>query len=113
MASFLYCIAARLALVTVAWSKRAPAWFYDLAFVVGLGFLMVWRKRMVAFESTAAGNRVWWDDLRPFHAAMWLSFSVYREWDKAWSILAADLTVGTLAWALRTSHGSPSSSRRA
>lgn len=102
---FLYCVAVRLALVAAAaWlSKRTPPIVSALAFMVGLGFLMVWRKRMVAFESTASGNRVWWDALRPLHAALWLSYSVYsaRGSEKAWSILAVDLAVGTLAWSAR------------
>ena len=103
MEPFYYCIAARFALVVLAYRLEKSAHreaAAAAAAAVGVGFLAVWGRRMSAFESTARGGRVWWNDLRPLHAALWLLYAALaaRSVEHAWAVLALDLAVGVAAW---------------
>ena len=109
---FYVCVAARLALVVLAYRleedgavssahrKQAAAAAAAAAAAIGVGFLAVWGRRMRAFESTARAGRVWWNDLRPLHAALWLLYAALaaRSVPRAWTVLLLDLVVGIAAW---------------
>ena len=64
---------------------------------------MIWLGdlRPVGLESSAPGGRVWWNDLRPVHAALWAAFA-WSAWhgaqETAWRALAADVALGLAAW---------------
>lgn len=118
----LACIAARLALVALATqinnrSRRRLAAAGSLA--VGVGFLLVWGRRLRAFESTGAGNGVWWDALRPVHAALWLTAAAMLYSDgvrrrEAWvTVLALDAALGITVFALYVQRCKGADGRRA
>ena len=105
METFYLCIAFRIALLVLAYRLKGASPAHReaaaaAAAAVGVGFLAVWGRRMRAFESTARGGRVWWDDLRPLHGALYLLFAVlaYRGVEHAWAVLALDVAIGIAAW---------------
>jgi hypothetical protein len=84
-------------------AKVAPAWLLPwlgyAALVPAAGFLWIWAtgSRKTGPESSSAGGRIWWNDLRPVHAAMYLAFAVAAiGWHSphAWKFLAADVVLG-------------------
>jgi hypothetical protein len=84
-------------------AKIAPAWLLPwlgyAALVPAAGFLWIWAtgSRMTGPESSSAGGRIWWNDLRPVHAAMYLAFAAAAiGWHSphAWKFLAADVVLG-------------------
>ena len=76
----------RLALVALA-----------LSIAVGLLTHFILGTRDFAFE---AGGRVWWNELRPYHAALLGLFVAFALAGRAnaWMFLAADATLGAAAW---------------
>lgn len=77
--------------------------------VVGLGMLahFVLGTRATAPE---AGGVVWWNVLRPVHAALWILYAVYAlkgEHSVAWPMLMADTALGLLSWYTYRVRGCP------
>ena len=99
------CFAVRLALVLAA-SQLSPRWRRPAAVVaaaVSASFFYQYQRRLVAFESTADGKRVWWDDVRPVHGLLWALYAALA-WHRkrgAWAVLAADLLFGRAVWLAR------------
>jgi ABC-type xylose transport system permease subunit len=98
------CLGARLGLVYLA-SSVSPQNLRIMgaaAACVSLGFAAIyangWRKTGVE----TGGAPIWWNWLRPFHAATYALFAYYA-WTgaqgAAWKVLLADVIVGLLAFA--------------
>ena len=71
-----------------------------LACLQVVGFLLIYinKWRRSSFE---ANGRIWWDDLRPIHAAMYMTFAAYALRNKqqyAWILLLLDAILGLGAW---------------
>lgn len=73
----LACLAVRFAFAWLAWlaTHRAPLAFAAATAVPAVGFsvLYVTRARETGIESSAPGGTIWWNDLRPLHAANWFA----------------------------------------
>lgn len=102
---FAYCMIARLSIAAAA--ARLEGWRPWLrtlaAALVAAGLLAAYDRRMVAFESTAPGGWVWWNDLRPLHALIWFVYaglSASRV-SLAWVALLVDAVVGGVAFLFR------------
>lgn len=104
-AFLLGCIPTRLAVVVAA--MRAPPALLKalaaLAAAVSLGFLAIflggWRKS----GRETGGAPIWWDLLRPVHAALW-GLAAVSAWqgrrDVAWRALLADACLGLVSFSV-------------
>ena len=100
---FVACIVARIGLVVAA--KLAPPewlpWAGGLALLPVLGFvalsLGVWQRNREVF-----GQRIWWNTMRPVHAAILLAFAVMAFLRSKWAFvpLAVDVLAGAVAFAV-------------
>jgi hypothetical protein len=96
------CMGARFALTYVAKTIRSdwlPYMGYA-AFIVATGFAVIyfmgWRKT----GAEVRGAPIWWNSLRPIHAALWLIFGLLaiQKNKYAWTLLLADTLIGLAAF---------------
>ena len=93
---------ARFGLVYLAYAlpTRYLPWMGIAAAVIASGFFLIyvngWRK--TGMET--GGQRIWWNDLRPVHAALWFAFAVLAlaRQRKAWVVLLLDTLLGLAAF---------------
>lgn len=98
------CMGSRFGLTYLAAAAPARAlwWMGAGALVVAAGFtaihVMGWRRTGLE----VGGGRIWWDALRPVHAALWALFGVMAmaSVPQAWSVLLADTLLGLTAFVL-------------
>ena len=83
--------------VPLVWLKRMT---YP-ALLVSLGFIIIYMGNLRPTGLETGGNLIWWDALRPFHAAMYLLFALYA-WkghrDIAWKMLFLDACIGLISF---------------
>lgn len=99
------CMGSRLALAYAAYRCRASRVVMGAlaaaAAVVALGLLTIYALRLRPTGPETFGACIWWDALRPVHAALLLLFAVLalRAPARAWAALAADAGLGLAAFA--------------
>jgi len=96
------CMSARFGLTYLAW--RLPTEYlpfmgvFALLLAIGFGtiYVMGWRKT----GAEVLGDRIWWNDLRPVHAALWFTFAIlaFARNRRAWIVLLADTLIGLFAF---------------
>lgn len=98
------CIPVRIALVLVAAFATSPEILKGLAVVTGaiaLGFAIIYVFGLRATGVETGGKPIWWNDLRPVHAALY-AIAAIAAWngrgDIAWKVLAADVVLGLWAY---------------
>lgn len=86
-------------------AKVAPAWLLPwlgyAALIPAAGFLWIWATGSRQSGPEVFGGRIWWNALRPLHAAMYIAFAVATiGWQSphAWKFLAADVVLGFSAF---------------
>ena len=100
-ALFMVCIAVRLALAYLAYAYPEIASRYALlALIPVIGWLWI---LLVTGRDTGIevfGDKIWWNHLRPVHAALWATFAYmsYNGMSLAWVPLVADPGVGLGGW---------------
>ena len=100
------CVGARAALAWAAYRCRRRAavmrWMAAAAFAVAAGFLLIFALGLRRTGPEVCGGRIWWDGLRPVHAALYVAFANLVVWgaaERAWVALAADAALGLAAFA--------------
>jgi len=92
------CIPSRIALSLGA--REYPKELIPFALVFGLGSLYYYLSGTRTTGAETFGKPIWWNDMRPIHAFMWIAFAVMafqgKKW--AWKILAADVLLGLAAF---------------
>ena len=111
-AFLLGCIGSRLALVYLAGSSLVLGAPHGLrvmavlAALVSLGFLTIYLFGLRKTGLETGGRPIWWDGLRPFHAATYAAFAVLA-WNghvhPAQAVLLLDVAVGLAAFLGRRS----------
>jgi hypothetical protein len=97
MMFLLGCIPVRILLAYIA--RTQITWLPIMAiptFLISTGFLTIWFFGLRETGAEVFGGEIWWNDLRPVHAMLYMLFSVfaiYRSTD-AWKFLAADVVLG-------------------
>lgn len=99
------CIPARVALVlVVAAFAKSPEVLKGLAVITGviaIGFATIYAFGLRTTGIETGGKPIWWNDLRPVHAALYAVAAV-AAWngrgDIAWKVLAADVVLGLWAY---------------
>jgi hypothetical protein len=106
--TFLFgCILMRLTLTLIAYKiniNYLPYMGY-LALVMGLSFMYLFvfgNKRADAQLEWLGDKYIWWNNLRPLHGLMYLTFAylAIKRRSYAWMILLVDTFIGLGAWLL-------------
>lgn len=82
-------------------SPAVQQWLAYAALVPAAGFLWIWATGARQTGPEVFGARIWWNALRPVHAALYLSFAAAVlgwQWPHAWVFLAADVVLGLAAF---------------
>lgn len=98
------CIPARIALVLIAAFATSREVLRGLAVVTGaiaLGFAIIYVFGLRKTGVETGGGPIWWNDLRPVHAALY-AIAAVAAWngrgDIAWKALATDAALGLWAY---------------
>jgi hypothetical protein len=67
-----------------------------LALLPAVGFAVIWLTGARKTGAEVFGARIWWNDLRPVHSALYFLFAVWaiKGWARAWLFLLADVAIG-------------------
>jgi hypothetical protein len=98
------CIPARMGVVYLArtaTTQTLPLMGF-LALFPAVGFLYFFLTGTRTTGPEVLGDRIWWNALRPLHAAFWAAFAVLAlfGYNKAWILLLIDVLVGISAFTL-------------
>jgi hypothetical protein len=96
------CIVVRVSLVLLA-KNVSPQYLRVLGFlslIPVIGFLTIYLGDLRKTGREVMGNEIWWNELRPVHAVMYLLFAIYaiKKKDFAWIILLLDVCIGVIAF---------------
>ena len=96
------CIVVRVSLVLLA-KNVSPTYLRLLGFlslIPAIGFLIIYFGDLRKTGREVMGNDIWWNELRPVHAVMYLLFAIYaiKKKDFAWIILLLDVCIGIVAF---------------
>lgn len=95
------CIGARTLFALLA--KNFPNYlpFMGLiALLIAVGFIYRYLSGTRKTGPETFGEKIWWNDLRPLHAALYLTFALlaFRKSPYAWILLAIDVVIGLTAF---------------
>ena len=78
-----------------------------LAAAVSLGFAIIYINKLRSTGAEVFGDRIWWNDLRPIHAALYALFAVsaLARHPSSWLVLVADVVLGMAAWTSKHALG--------
>jgi len=98
------CIPARIFLVYIAYllceKKGLKNLFSLFTLMIGLSFIIIylngWRKTGLETE----GRLIWWNDIRPLHGVIFITFSLlnFLNFKYSWIFLALDVIIGLIAF---------------
>jgi hypothetical protein len=99
------CIGTRTAFAALA-AYISPSYLPYLGYLAllpALGFLYIFISGARATGAEVFGERIWWNSLRPVHAAMYLGFAynAIMKNSHAWMWLAADVVLGLVAFLIK------------
>lgn len=102
------CVGSRLALVYLAGSTWLPPTGLKvmavLAALVSLGFMTIFLFGLRKTGIETGGQPIWWNGLRPFHAATYATFAILA-WNghvrHAQAVLLLDVAVGLAAFLMQ------------
>ena len=99
---FSICIFVRICLVLLA--KFLPEKHLKtmgfLTLIPGLGFAIIYLFKLRKTGAEVFGNKIWWNNLRPIHATLYLLFSylAINKNKNSWYVLLLDVTIGAIAF---------------
>ena len=69
-------------------------------FIIFIGFMLAQRYRTTAMESSGEGGHIWWHNIRPVHAMLylWAATSALCKPKDAWIPLLIDVIFGLLMY---------------
>jgi hypothetical protein len=96
------CLVVRVLLVLLA-KNVSPTYLRLLGFlslIPAIGFLIIYFGDLRKTGREVMGNDIWWNELRPVHAGMYLLFAIYAitKKDYAWKVLLLDVCIGLIAF---------------
>ena len=115
-AASVVCLVVRTGLALLAkWAPRHwLPWMGAIALLPSAGFFLIYAMGWRRTGAEVGGGRIWWNDLRPVHGALYLAFAVLalRRSGLAYVPLAIDVLLGLSAYLVvrsracsRPSHG--------
>jgi hypothetical protein len=96
------CIGVRSLFVYIAYAASPTILPYlgALALLPAIGFTIIYAYGLRKTGAEVGGEQIWWNDLRPIHAALYGAFAAAaiakQHW--AWVFLLADVMFGLGAW---------------
>ena len=71
-----------------------------VAIIIGLGFLTIYFTGSRKTGGEVFGDKIWWNDLRPIHGALYLLFaySAINGSNNAWMFLLVDVLIGLVSF---------------
>jgi hypothetical protein len=82
-------------------SVQQLKWLGYLAMLPAIGFIYIFLTGARQTGLEVGGGRIWWNNLRPLHAIMYLVFAylaITGATQYAWKVLAADVVIGLVAF---------------
>jgi len=76
-------------------------WLGYLAMLPAIGFIYIFLTGSRQTGLEVGGGRIWWNNLRPLHAIMYLAFAylaITGSTQYAWKVLAADVIIGLVVF---------------
>lgn len=98
---FIICILIRLSLAYgVALVYRLPIRFIFIVFYVVLAIGALYQYKVKKRKIGAFNNKVWWDNLRPLHALLFLCVSIglFYKYKYSYMFLIVDTFIGVLGY---------------
>ena len=96
------CIGSRSGLVYLAKTinKEHLKYMGYLALLPAIGFIYIYITKSRETGGEVMGDRIWWNDLRPFHALMYILFAynAITGSSHAWIYLLIDVIVGLISF---------------
>lgn len=96
------CIGVRSLFVVLAYSASPTllSYYGYLALLPAIGFVLIYTFGLRKTGIEVGGEPIWWNSLRPVHAAFYGAFAAAaiakRSW--AWIFLLGDVILGLSAW---------------
>jgi len=101
------CLGIRLGLVLLARQVTLHAIDYlpilgAIALIPAIGWLTIYFNNSRKTGAEVFGDKIWWNDLRPIHAMLYLTFSylAFTKNKNAFLVLLADVKLGLIAFLL-------------
>jgi hypothetical protein len=96
------CIGLRslIAYIAKTASKTVLMYMGYISIIIGLGFLTIYFTGSRKTGAETFGDKIWWNDLRPVHGALYLLFAynaIIGNRD-AWIFLAVDVIIGLVSF---------------
>ena len=90
------CIPTRIILAYIAFKFPSSKIISLITFVIALGFFYIYISGSRKTGIETGGKAIWWNDIRPVHATIYLLFSLCNlaGIKNAWSLLALDVFIG-------------------
>lgn len=100
------CIFLRSYLVYLAMDINNLSYMILPSIIIGIGFLYIYFTGSRQTGPEVFGEKIWWNDLRPLHGLLWISFAILAiiQNKYAWIILLADVIIGFIAFLLNTNY---------
>lgn len=96
------CIPTRLLLALSAYKidREKLPYMSILTIPIALGFLNIYFRSPRNTGPEVFGDKIWWNDLRPVHATLYILFSVFalKKNKNAWILLLLDALLGLVAF---------------
>jgi hypothetical protein len=77
-------------------SPEQLQWMGALALLPAIGFTFIYLTGARQTGLEVSGGRIWWNHLRPIHAALYATFAAlaWKKHPRAWMVLLADVIFG-------------------
>jgi hypothetical protein len=71
-----------------------------LTLIPAIGFIYIYLTKSRQTGGEVMGDKIWWNDLRPFHALMYILFALYaiNGNPQSWIFLLIDIIVGFISF---------------
>jgi len=94
------CIGVRSYIVYLSRQKENLPYMIIPAFIIGFGFLYIYFTNSRKTGPEVFGDKIWWNDLRPLHGLLWLSFAILAilKNENAWLVLLSDTLIGLFSF---------------
>jgi hypothetical protein len=111
------CIPTRLLLTFLAYYSLNFEFKHDktlkyiltiITFLIGISFIIIYKKGWRKTGPETGGKEIWWNDYRPVHSSIYLTFSIltllyilnpsYSYLKHIWILLLLDVIVGIFAF---------------
>jgi hypothetical protein len=105
------CIGLRVAITYVAYKyQNLLPYMGIIAILISFGFTIIYLGGYRKTGAEVFGDKIWWNDLRPIHALLYLLFAIFALTPSlnshAWKFLAIDVTIGLVAFIIYHTHKS-------